>query len=642
MQLPFPQFLPESSWIAPRLSDLPDPKTLHQAPLLGFDCETYDPELKTRGPGGVRKKGFPVGYSVAVGDFKCYLPLRHSGGNLVFEPCQRWLQDTLSNRSQPKVTSHGSYDREWAEQDNIYIKGIVYDTEFAECLLNEERYTYNLDTLAHEYLGERKEEELMQEAAWFYGENAKSIMHLLHSKHVGLYAECDPDKSLRVFHKQMIKLKEAGSWDLFLLESELSEVFWLMRKRGVRLDEDKVALLAKEYQKKENELYAKLQREYFPSRRIDFNSSKDIASVCFQHGVKDYPTTAKGNPSFVGDWLDTQEWPFFQGISEFRTIEKLRRDFLQGAFSNSVHHGRIHTVFNQLRGDDGGTRSGRISCCNPNLLQVPSRSKFAKDIRSCFLPELGEEWIKGDYSQQEYRIFVHYAMLTQMEGAEEAGQIYIDNPEADFHKEVANMLGWEGKKGRSDAKNFNFGALYGSGIAKKAKMGKMTIEQATKIDEQYHKRVPYAKKLSKDCSMRASQRGWIKTLGGRILHFETYEPAWNEDSEGSLVKAVPLPYHLAVKRWPGQRLRRGQTHKALNRLVQGSAADMMKIAMINLWRKYKYVPILQVYDELDGNGDRKVALQLKEEMENAIKLKVPVIADFAIGRSWGETEKIKV
>lgn len=640
MQLPFPQFLPESKWVPPNLSDLPD---LSSAKLIGYDLETYDPKLKIRGPGGVRNDGFVVGYCLATSDgFKVYLPIRHAGGNLPLDAVQRYVSDQLGRADQPKVTSHGSYEREWSDQSKVTLKGVIYDTEFAECLLNEEKFTYSLESLANEYLGEKKEEELMREAAWFYGESAKSIMHLLHSKHVGLYAENDPDKSLRVFEKQAVKLKDAGLWPLFQLESELSEVFWLMRKKGVPFNQDRCEQLIKVYRKEEQIIYASLKTQYFPSRNIDFNSAKDLASVCESHGITDYPRTAKGNPSFIGDWMDLQEWGFFQGVSKFRTIEKLRRDFLEGSFLQSLHKGRIHAQFNQLRGDDGGTRSGRISMCDPNLQQVPSRSEYAKDIRDCFTSETGEDWIKGDYSQQEYRIFVHFCMLMKMEGAKEAGDIFINDLEADFHRGIADMLGWEGKQGRTDAKNWNFAAIYGAGIAKTAKMTKKTLDEATKLNTIYHEKVPYAKPMSKDCSMRASQRGWIKTLGGRILHFETYEPAWNEDNAQGLVKALPLPFAMAQKKWPGQRLRRGQTHKALNRLVQGSAADMMKIAMLNLYKKHKIVPLLQVHDELDHSGDLKVALLMKQEMENAIKLLVPVVADFAMGKSWGYTEKIKL
>lgn len=654
IQLPFPQFLPKSDWKAPRLSDLPD---LSQAKEICIDLETYDPELLTRGPGGVRKKGFVCGYAIGVVGFKTYLPVRHSSGNLPFENVQRWVSDQVTRPSQPKVTANGSYDRDWCEADGIKFNGVVYDIQIAECLLNEEQDSYSLDAIAFRHLGEGKDEKLLDEAAkwWSDTESAKKIMHLLSASHVGPYAMGDVDRTLRVFEKQKVKLLEQGLNPIFQMESELSEVVHLMRQQGIRIDLDATERLAKEYRKKEIELYARLKERFFKGRAIDFNSGKDLARVCQDNGFKDYPQTAKGNPSFIGDWMDLQTEAtcgrlseLFQGISEYRTIEKIRRDYLEGHFLGCHYRGRIHAEFHQMHRDEGGTRSGRFSVSNPPMQGVPKRSKQAKAVRTLFLPNDGEEFLKHDYSQQEYRIFVSLAMRMGLEGAKEAGQTYISNPEADFHQAIAEMTGLP----RDDAKNWNFAAIYGAGVEKTAKMTRKTIEEATKVNLQYHEKVPYAKQLSKDASARAASRGWIKTIGGRILHFETYEPAYfddniyvnnemTKDAKKSGFRFRPLPYALAVKKWPNQRLKRAQCHKALNRYVQGSAADMTKIAMLQLYKQYGYVPLMQVHDELLNSGDKKKGLDIKEIMETAVKLLVPVYADFGIGKNWGETTKVK-
>lgn len=637
MQLPFPQFLPKSDWKAPKLSDLPD---LSEAKEIAIDLETYDPELLTKGCGGVRGKGFVCGYAVACEGWSAYLPVRHSSGNLPFEPVQRWINHTLGNDTQPKITAYGSYDREWCLADGVEIKGTVYDIQIAECLLNEEKTSYKLEVLASEYLGQGKDEKLMDEAAWFYGENAKKIMHLLAASHVGIYAERDPVATLAVFQLQKVKLLEAGLWPIFQMESELSEVIHLMRQKGVRINEQGRDDLAKQYRVKENELYKSLQDKFFKGRSIDFNSGKDLANVCQSHSFTDYPRTLAGNPSFVGDWMDMQTdgalCELWNGISDFRTIQKIRRDYLEGHFTNT-HKGRIHASIHQMNSDEGGTRSGRLAVSKPPLQGVPKRSSYAKDVRTLFLPEIGEEWIDEDYSQQEYRIFVHFGMLMNLEGAKEAGQGYIESPDADFHQRVAEMTGLS----RSDAKNYSFAAIYGAGVAKTAKMTKKTLEEATKVSATYNEKVPFAKLLAKDVSNRATQRGWIKTLGGRVLHFETYEPAWSSDDEG-FIRYKPLALPLALQKWPNKRLKRGQTHKALNRLVQGSAADMMKMAMLRLWKEFKVTPMLQVHDSLGASGDTKLALQMKTCMVESIKLLVPVQVDVAMGKTWGESKKIKL
>ena len=636
--------MPKSSWKPPRLSDLPD---LSAAKEISVDLETYDPNLIEKGCGGVRRDGFITGYAIAVESWKGYLPVRHSGGNLPLEPVKRWISETLSHDAQAKVTANGGYEREWLLVDDIQIKGIVYDVQIAECLLNEEQDSYSLDSIAFRHLGERKDESLRQEAESLLGVGNKKGMHLLDSGYVGHYAEGDADKTLRTFQVQKVKIKEQGLWPIFQMESELSEVIHLMRQRGVRINEEATVTLAKKYTKQEKELYAKLQQKYFKGRNIDFNSGKDLESVCQSHGYSDYPRIAKtGNPSFVGDWMDLQSSdeknPFFNplaelwhGISEYRTIEKIRRDYLEGHLTQT-YKGRIHCSFHQMNSDEGGTRSGRLAASKPPMQGIPKRSKFAKDVRTLFLPEEGEEWIKVDYSQQEYRIFVSLAMVMGLEGAKEAGQVYIDNPEADYHQAIAEMTGLP----RQTAKDWNFAAIYGAGIEKTAKMTKKTIKEATKVNLQYHEKVPFAKQLAKDASNRASQRGWIKTIGGRILHFETWEPAWGENKEVGFQRYKPLSIEAATRNWNGQRLKRGQTHKALNRYVQGSAADMVKFAMLELYKAYRYIPFLQVHDELNDSGDKQKGLRYKEVMENVIKLLVPVYADLSMGKTWGQQTKV--
>ena len=290
-------------------------------------------------------------------------------------------------------------------------------------------------------------------------------------------------------------------------------------------------------------------------------------------------------------------------------------------------NGRIHAEAHPLRSDRGGTVSGRFSYSNPNLQQVPARDpEIGGLIRSLFIPEDGCDWGIFDYSQQEPRLTVHYANQMHLTGSKDAVTDYKEK-DAAFHQIVADMANIP----RKQAKMINLGLSYGMGKQKLIKELGLDDNEAEKLFAQYHSKVPFIRGLQDQCARVAIDRGYIRTIAGRRCRFDQWEHRF-EDS-------IPLPLKEAQEKY-GDNLKRSYTYKALNRLIQGSAADMTKLAMLGLWEE-GIVPHLQVHDEVDisvENTDQ--AQKVTRIMENCIELAVPLVVNVELGRSWGETEKI--
>jgi DNA polymerase I-like protein with 3'-5' exonuclease and polymerase domains len=291
--------------------------------------------------------------------------------------------------------------------------------------------------------------------------------------------------------------------------------------------------------------------------------------------------------------------------------------------------GRVHAEINQLKSDNGGTVSGRISMSNPNLQQIPARNKdFGPKIRSLFLPDEDHKWGSFDYSQQEPRMVVHYASSVGYEGTQELIKAY-ENASADFHQTVADMIGID----RSQAKTIGLGLMYGMGNTKLATSLGLSKEEAEDVIVKYNRKVPFVKKLINLCMDKASKEGAIRTKKGRKCRFDKWEPKdW--------VMVNSENFETAVAKFGGQEnIKRAGTYKALNRLIQGSAADQTKQAIIDC-HEAGHTPLLQIHDELCFNikDEVKDVKLIKKTMENCIEFKVPSLVDVAIGDSWGEVK----
>jgi len=310
-------------------------------------------------------------------------------------------------------------------------------------------------------------------------------------------------------------------------------------------------------------------------------------------------------------------------IAQAREINKAHTTFIATILKHS-HKGRIHADINQLRSDNGGTVTGRFSYSNPNLQQIPARNKdLGPRIRSLFIPEEGCKWGCFDYNQQEPRLVVHYASLQNLYGVDEVVESY-KNEDADFHKIVADMANIP----RRQAKTINLGLFYGMGKGKlQAELG-VTKEKAAELFNTYHSRVPFVKQLMDKASNAAQERGQIRTLLGRLCRFHLWEP-----NSFGMHKALP---HEEALREHGPGIKRAYTYKSLNKLIQGSAADMTKKSMLELYKE-GIVAHIQIHDELDLSiEDDKQAKRIVEIMENAVTLEVPNKVDYEFGKNWGD------
>ena len=357
-----------------------------------------------------------------------------------------------------------------------------------------------------------------------------------------------------------------------------------------------------------------------------------MAKAFDQQKIK-YDVTEKSKaPSFTTNWLENCNHPLARYIKDAREINKLHSTFIDSILKYE-HKGRIHAEINQLRSDMGGTVSGRLSMANPNLQQVPARSKeYGRLIRGLFLPEQGCKWGSFDYSQQEPRLVVHYAATTDKAlGGLQGSQQLIDayqNDDADFHQTVASMAGIP----RSQAKTINLGIFYGMGSGKLSKQLGISFEEAKALLKEYDAKVPFVKQLANRVMQQAEKSGSIKTLLGRKCRFDKWEP-----KSFGLHKAMTEKEYVA-EYGSLNSAKRAFTYKALNRLIQGSAADQVKAAMINC-DKHGHVPMLQIHDELcfSVETEEDEAGIEKAMVDNpAVDLVVPSKVDKALGDDWGE------
>lgn len=608
-------FPPKSNWLPP--DEFPD---LSGAKLIAIDTETRDPNLKTKGPGGVRNDGEVVGVSIATDTgFVGYYPIGHlSGGNLDRDLVFRWLKSELSQTRATVVGANLIYDLEWLACSGVNIRNVCHDVQIIEGLLDEEG-KYSLDALSNKYLGIPKDESLLREAASAFGIDPKAELWKLHSRYVGPYGEGDALNTLEIYKKQLPLLEKEGLGPIFKLEHEVLPIVLKMRLGGVRVDLEKAEVLNQDLTRQYKELLAEIGKEV----GFDINpwTNDHLLIICAKRKI-DFDTTSKGNPSFTKEWLEVQVDPVFRKIVKARTVDRLRGTFIQEKIINVAHNGRIHSQFHQMRGDEDGTRTGRFSSSNPNLQQVPSRDALAPLIRGLFIPEPGQHWGKLDYSQQEPRIAVHYALACGLKGADAALQAYLRGE--DFYKFVTDAASIT----RRQAKDLTLGRMYGMGIAKMASKLHCSDREAAPILEAFDNSAPFLKKLSDQASRNAKNKGFIRTVGGRHRHFNTYVPVGDRHS-------AALPETEAKDKWGAVQLERFGCHKALNSLIQGSAADMTKQAMVNAFKETGFIPLMQVHDELNFSvNNKEEALTLKKICEEAIKLKVPVVCDLDFGKNW--------
>ena len=611
-----PLFPPDTQWSAP--TSFPD---LTGQKAIAIDLETKDPWLMSHGPGWAFKdRGFIIGIAIASEGYRAYFPVAHEvGGNLDKQVVYRWLKKQLEAPND-KVFHNAQYDVGWLMREGFTINGKIHDTMMAAPLLNENQYGYSLNKIGKLYLNEEKDESMLIEAAQVYGVNPKSEMYRLPPEYVGTYAEQDADLTYRLWGTLKQLIHKENIHDIYNLESSLLPVLIDMRMRGVRIDTDKAQQVKKQLLTEENKLIKEIHKWY--GLKPDLWAAQSLSQVFDRAGLE-YPRTPKTDaPSFQASWLEAHDHKLPSTIARARKLNKARTTFIDKMILEHLVDGRIHGELHPLRSDDGGTVTGRFSCSKPNLQQVPARDPVIGPlIRSLFIPEEGHHWGCFDYSQQEPRLTVHYSVLTHQDGAEEAAIEYHDD-DADFHQIVADMANIS----RKEAKLINLGLSYGMGKEKLTKQLGISPEEAELLFDQYHKRVPFVKGLRDSAARQGANRGYVNTILGRKCRFNLYEPIDR--------RAIPYPIDKAMEEYGGQ-LKRAYTYKAMNRLIQGSAADMTKQAMLDL-HKEGIIAHTQVHDELNISVKNiQECEKVMEIMRDCVKLKVPNKVDGEIGKSWG-------
>ena len=564
---------------------------------MSLDTETHDPNLLDKGPGFIRSDAEIKGFSVATDDKSWYFPLTHPEGNY-HDPQAAidWIRDLAKVENTEWLFHNALYDVESMDSIDVCFEGPWADTMVNESLIDENQKSFSLDATANRRINRTKNETLLKEAAAAYSVDPKGGLHLLPSGYVGPYAEDDAGilHSIRAVQRSI--LEEEDLLGVLDLESRLLKVIWAMRKQGVAINLEKAFELGKQWQLNLDDHLHSIFK--LSNMHIDIWSPESLVLLCGKFKVT-HNLTPTGKPSFENTWLSEHMHPVFNHVARARKYDKMKRDFIDVYLRDNIN-GRIHAQFHTTRRDDYGTRSGRFSSSNPNLQQVPARDpEFGPAIRSLFMPDDGAEWGKFDYSSQEPRIALHFAHIAGVRGAISFIERYRSNPyfcQHDYANEILRIP-------RRDAKDINLGITYGMGLAKQAlRMGK-SMADIKIMRYRYNQALPFVKGVADKYTKDAERMGYTTTVLGRRSRFPNTSLAY----------------------------------KALNRAVQGSGADMIKMSMVTLFEEEGIVPLLTVHDETGNNiYEPEHVEMITEHMEHAIELTVPMVVEPELGPNWGE------
>ena len=651
------------------MCNTPEDLNLEGVDTVAIDIETYDPNLKTKGSGAIRNDGFVCGIAVATKNDLAYFPLRHSDTDISFDRINKiWqvLSDKIfQNENITKVFHNAMYDVCWIRAvTGMMMKGRIVDTMIAASVIDENRFKYSLDALSKDYLNEEKYKyDLQQKTLEWSGGTVKdpmTNMHKLPASIVKEYAKQDVNLTYKLWNlfdkkiDEVLYTKEDGEQktcrQIFELETKLFLCLVDMKFKGVKIDRSKAILFGRHLKKRRDQIINAIER--ITTIRVDIWAAASIKKLLDHLHIKDYKVTPKSKmPQLPKDYLKTHNNKCLRMIAKAREYDKAVNTFIDGLLEY-VHEDRIHADINQIRSDTGGTVTGRFSMSNPNLQQIPAKGYIGKKMRELFIPEDGCKWGSFDYSQQEPRIVVHYAIKLGLPGTESLEEAF-DRDDADFHQIVAEMANIS----RKQAKTINLGLFYGMGKIKLQRELGLDQRQAKELFNEYHSRVPFVRQLSQELIAFAKENKLLFTLYDRFCRFDRWETTnkeWNPET--NRFNEVPLYTREQVQEaFKAEMLDKYKenkidsnymdyferyytpafTYKALNRLIQGSAADMTKKAMVDLHQK-GIIPHIQIHDELcisiDGGYMANI---IQNVMEQAIPLEVKNKVDFESGPSWG-------
>lgn len=546
-----------------------------------------------------------------------YVPVGHQKGpSLDLAVALKILKPILENPKIGKVAHHLKYDYEVMRGSGVEIAGAIFDTMLGSFLLNPGARTLKLDTLAYQELGYE-----MQPITELIGDKKQEIpISEVPSEDMGPYAAEDADITWQLYEKLSAELQQVGIENVMAeVELPLVPVLAHMEQRGVKLDTRFLANMHKVFAAR----LTKLEKEVckLAGHEFNLNSPAQLSKVLFEE-MQIGTGTRTGSGSHVSTAAGKLErfrkdHEIVDKVLTYREVAKLQGTYVD-ALPKLVRKdtGRIHTSYSQTI-----AATGRLSSSDPNLQNIPIRTDLGREIRKAFVTDRGYKLVAADYSQFELRIAAHIS------GDERLAQSFRDGQ--DIHASTAAKVAGVDleevtREQRYAAKAVNFSILYGATPHGVAKSTGMSVSEASEYIDTYFRTYPKLKEYMDAMILKAQTDGYVETLFGR----RRYLPE---------IKASTHPVREAAKRM------------AINMPIQGTQADILKLAMIEIDRGLPNVSrdahmILTVHDELVVETPTKdvpsVAKYLKKTMEQAYELDVPVVAEVQVGSNWGAMEPI--
>ena len=562
-----------------------------------------------------------------------YIPLEHTTGTqLKKEIVLEALRPILESDQYPKALQNAKFDRLILKVQGINLAGVIFDTMLASYVLNPDE-SHNLTELSRKYLDS--------------GIVAKSYKQLSLGKNqtiadldiptVAEYCGLDVYATYLLVPKLREKLQQVPELHKLLLEIEqpLEAVLAEMEYQGIRINVDYLKQLSSQLEKQLDIIEKRAYEE--AGTEFNLGSPKQLSQLLFEtlelstkksrKTKTGYSTDAKVLEKLKGDH------PIIDSILEHRTLAKLKSTYVD-ALPELVHPQtkRIHTDFNQAI-----TATGRLSSSNPNLQNIPIRTEFSRQIRQAFIPEPGWVLIAADYSQIELRILAHLSdEPILVEAYQNNRDIHTVTAQFLFEKDNPTDVTPEERR---FGKTINFGVIYGMGALRFSREMKVNTNKAKEFIERFNQQYEKLFKYLEQQKKTAISQGYVTTLLGRRRYFNFESPSLKE-LKGSPLKDIDLDLLKSIGQNDAQLLR-----AAANAPIQGSSADIIKIAMVKLkdvLQNYTAKLLLQVHDELvlevPPEEWEELQPKIKQTMENAYSLKVPLLVDIHAGENWMEAK----
>jgi len=590
---------------------------LSSAPVIAVDTETTSIDANA---------AMLVGISMAIKEGEgYYIPIAHTNANaqLPLDAVVRALTPILTHSKTPKVGHNIGYDYTVLKRHGLTISPVAFDTMLAEWVTDPGSRNLGLKGLAFVRLGVE-----MTEIKELIGSGKKQItFDQVPLESAAAYAVADVDMTLRLLPMLKAELKEKGLLRLFEdVEMPFITVLAEMEMAGVMIDPDFLAGMSKDLDKQLKALEKKIYKAV--GYEFNINSTQQLGKALFEDLKLEPPDksrkTATGKYSTAADVLEEMRdsHAVVGHILEHRELSKLKGTYVD-ALPEAVNPetGRIHTSFNQA-----GSVTGRVASSNPNLQNIPIRTELGRQVRRAFVAPRGRRLVAADYSQIELRLAAHFAKdKFWMEAFANGEDIHAATASAVFGAPLEKVT----KEQRRNAKAINFGLLYGMGAFSLARSTGLTLGEAEEFIAKYFAQLPGVKKYLDDTKKKALTEGLTETLLGRRRYF-------------------PILTRPGLTR-EDHMLRARAEREAVNAPVQGSAADIIKLAMLKLAKELpRQIPgaqmLLQVHDELvfecEAGDVEKVAKLARTIMEGAFKLDVPLAVDVRAGKNWDEMKAV--